>query len=1035
MASVVGAGGAGGDGGDGSLSKTIGLGSIVGTIKSTYDLVSGAVAGFGANVTSAVSNLGEWLSTNLGFNLIGSYAQSIGNAAGFIVPAYAGMALGNLFSGGKSIGGNQNYATGAGALLGSYLLPGMGGIIGGGIGGLVNSAFGMGATELRGQGIRGKLTSGGADISAYTQYHKDGGWFRSDKNWESVSEAPRTLDALLDASLKTTSEATKRYANILGGAAKWVDGFSQTIDISLKGLNEEQQQKAIADALSGFGDNLIKSIFPRDAFVISQFSRTGETVGQTFARLATSLESVNKVLEIVNGHVLRSNAYYGAAASSLIDLFGGMEKFTQATDAYYQSFYSDSERTAASMSQLSKTFNDLGLSLPVTTEQFRDLVDAQNLLDESGRQTFTALLSVSSSFATLVNSIQSSIGLTIDGINGIFSTILQNAKNEEEARQQATAAAADFVMQAVTNSMINSISSIINTAILQPLAQGIVGAATAASSALVTGGTVGGEAVAVGGYAAGESLSEIVGKATDTIKTMAAVLSDDKFKAAFTDAVRAIGNLGGSIYSSVSQVSSAVNLGSYAITPSVDSSAVQDNTAQDNNAFDSLIREHKELQIEWMRLAGDMAKANEAARMLATEGMSSIEVAAYDANQKLREQIDLETERQRKKIDIDTERLRLEDELLRAQGDVTAIRKKELDAIDDTNKSLQESIWATQDYNAIKESEGNYQDVLAGLNNKIDRLSSIEKDGVNYALMAYDDYPVDYNNPMKPENLMADIRKASAALKEKQEEIELNKRLITAEGDLKAIRELELKTVDPLNRELLKKVWATEDKASLIDLIGKEIDDILGAAQSGVMSQRSAMSFIDSAILNARIPYNLPDKDELANAINAVKSGFATNNYSSAFDMRRDQLVFAGKLSKLDEQLGMDELQLQAANNQIIATNGLTTSINNLNGTISGNNLGVANVSGFAAGGLFGGGLRLVGENGPELEVTGPARYYSASQTSEMMGGGREVVVELRQFREESRAQSRALAQLQSRMTRVLERWDGDGIPEERAVA
>ena len=43
----------------------------------------------------------------------------------------------------------------------------------------------------------------------------------------------------------------------------------------------------------------------------------------------------------------------------------------------------------------------------------------------------------------------------------------------------------------------------------------------------------------------------------------------------------------------------------------------------------------------------------------------------------------------------------------------------------------------------------------------------------------------------------------------------------------------------------------------------------------------------------------------------------------------------------------------------------------------------------FADGGLFSGGLRLVGERGPELEVTGPARYYSAEQTVRMLHGSR----------------------------------------------
>ena len=45
-------------------------------------------------------------------------------------------------------------------------------------------------------------------------------------------------------------------------------------------------------------------------------------------------------------------------------------------------------------------------------------------------------------------------------------------------------------------------------------------------------------------------------------------------------------------------------------------------------------------------------------------------------------------------------------------------------------------------------------------------------------------------------------------------------------------------------------------------------------------------------------------------------------------------------------------------------------------------------VPGFASGGMFSGGLRLVGERGPELEVTGPSRIYNANQTASMLNGG-----------------------------------------------
>lgn len=41
----------------------------------------------------------------------------------------------------------------------------------------------------------------------------------------------------------------------------------------------------------------------------------------------------------------------------------------------------------------------------------------------------------------------------------------------------------------------------------------------------------------------------------------------------------------------------------------------------------------------------------------------------------------------------------------------------------------------------------------------------------------------------------------------------------------------------------------------------------------------------------------------------------------------------------------------------------------------------------YATGGMHPGGLRLVGEEGPEIEATGPARIYSARDTARMMGG------------------------------------------------
>lgn len=69
---------------------------------------------------------------------------------------------------------------------------------------------------------------------------------------------------------------------------------------------------------------------------------------------------------------------------------------------------------------------------------------------------------------------------------------------------------------------------------------------------------------------------------------------------------------------------------------------------------------------------------------------------------------------------------------------------------------------------------------------------------------------------------------------------------------------------------------------------------------------------------------------------------------------------------------------------------------------------------GFAAGGMHTGGLRMVGERGPELEATGPARIWNADQTRGFMSGSndaamREMVAEIRELRNENSALTKQL--------------------------
>ena len=92
-------------------------------------------------------------------------------------------------------------------------------------------------------------------------------------------------------------------------------------------------------------------------------------------------------------------------------------------------------------------------------------------------------------------------------------------------------------------------------------------------------------------------------------------------------------------------------------------------------------------------------------------------------------------------------------------------------------------------------------------------------------------------------------------------------------------------------------------------------------------------------------------------------------------------------------------------------------------------------VPAFASGGYHSGGLRLVGENGPELEVTGPSRIFTAQQLQ--AGGGGQgsaaLIAEIQALRAEVvglRAEARATAGHTSKTAKLLGRAmpDGEGI-------
>jgi Ca2+-binding EF-hand superfamily protein len=207
---------------------------------------------------------------------------------------------------------------------------------------------------------------------------------------------------MLDASIKAVTQSSKDYARAIGLSAAAVTGYSKAIDISLRGLSAADQEKAIAAALGGFGDDIAKVIL---GDLGQALLRQGETASTGLARLATSLTSLNAVLGSLGQTLLQASLQNADAAQQLLDAFGGLSNYAQSANQYLEAYYSAAERTTLATKSLSTAFGALGLQLPDTLAGFRALVEAQDLTTTSGREAYATLLKLAPAFKEVTDSL------------------------------------------------------------------------------------------------------------------------------------------------------------------------------------------------------------------------------------------------------------------------------------------------------------------------------------------------------------------------------------------------------------------------------------------------------------------------------------------------------------------------------------------------------------------------------------------------------------------------------------------------------
>ena len=875
------AAGAAGLGGGGNASSIFGAAN---SASSAYSLGSGAYT-FGSSILggSSVANAaGTVFANSTGTGISGLLATN---------GAYGTAAAGTGSAAAGTAGAAASSAASTIITVAPYLIAAA----------VVLNALGVfRSTKVTETGIKGTLGRD-SDLESFATIRKGGTLFSGPKYSEKTSPLDAATDKAIKSAVSGMYDATGSMARALGLGTESIDAFTQSITIKLKDLKPEEVQAKIQSTLEAFQNSLADQV----GGAISGFAREGETNFQTLQRLSSSLTGVNAVLDALDRALLSTSAAGGDAASQLIDVFGGLDKYQAAAGSYLQNYYSDAERGAVVTRQLGVQFEALGVAVPQTRDQFKALVDAQDLTTESGRKTYAALLGLSDAFAGVTPQIdaaalaakRSSVQDEIDKLTGNDRAVTDRQRGIDYA-----AAATDPALQQLLDNLWH----------------------------LQDGATAAADAVAKAAARA---------NVQDQIDTL---LGNDR---AVLDRQRGI---------------------QYA-------------AAAADPALQVLLDQLWHLQ--------DAATDAAAATKAAADAQAAVERAQDTALASLQRAVDAQKT------------------AVQGVADVAQQSANQLQGIFNTLKSnvadLYGQVTATQLQNAVS-SRAFIAQALATA-----KATGYLPDGSQLTdAVAGARSGLDANNYSTKEAYDRD-RLVLAGQLDTLKGL-TGTQLTTAELQLQAAKD-ELKRLDAVlqqGRDLVDAARGIDNSVlSVTDALNRLIA-LVGGAKPASTSGSAGGAVIGGSSAGGSSPASGSGIGRQADGSYRFSDGYVVSTFSGSDAARIASLdAIYAKYAGTGDVAGY----YRAAQAAGLSLRDVAAHDGNYYGDVLAA-AAAAGVPAFALGGNHAGGARLVGERGPELEVTGPARIFNAAQTAQLLAGGgnAELVAEMRAMRIEMAALRRA---------------------------
>ena len=364
--------------------------------ESLGDLVSGG------GINTVLDNLGARASSSLtdlitsGFDS-GGFSGILNNITGAV--SGLGSAISGVISGGLS---------GLSGLF-SAAIP-----VAGIIGGVVSLAKGLiGGTSVIGQGIKIGVEDGQVTGGQFTRKRTKRLFGLIDRRRTNTTPFQQEFLEGLQEQTDAVRDSVRGVFEIFG--AEVSDAAINGVDLAIRridtrGLNEEQLQERLAQVFVDYAESISQSL------------------GGISFEAALNLAAVSEVLNSAGQMFFGSVSNMSAAAEALVAQAGGFDALSQSVGFFVDRFFTETEKLDLLSDRVSEAFANLSLEVPSTLDAFKDLVLSQNLMTESGRETYAALLQIAPQFEAVTTAAAN----FTDAVSnfGAFQLTQKNFENE-----------------------------------------------------------------------------------------------------------------------------------------------------------------------------------------------------------------------------------------------------------------------------------------------------------------------------------------------------------------------------------------------------------------------------------------------------------------------------------------------------------------------------------------------------------------------------------------------------------------------------